>query len=310
MNDRPPSRIRYTVGLQEAVVERLLRGRREAGDHAPYERYRKAADRLYIQHVDPESRLVAFRVLYARLFEELGCAKAIEEVAAGLAGRIADVLVSRAWTPSEEGAELSADKRTLGLRLLPVRFTSPVDLERFLCHEMERITDMLDESFGYGAGLGEGAVRRRSMAERFGFLWDCSIDGRTARAGRAPWRTPEEYEETCRRLFPVLAPVAAAVVGRLWDGERPDYPMLVQMTAGPAALAAWAGVAQAEEVPGSGLQPGMPCPLCGFPTHAWAASFDPQVVRLIQADFPTWQARQGACERCVEGYAVRLMLSR
>lgn len=308
MNEMP--RVRCSAGLQEAVVEHLLR-QQHAGDEAGYERYRKAADRIYIQYADAESRLLAFRRLYARFFEELGCMRIIAAMLAPLTGRIPEVLMARAWSPSEEGAELGRDGRTLGLRILPTRFSSPSELERVLRHELGHVADMLDPTFEYGAGLVEGtAPARRTLGDRFGLLWDCTVDGRTARSGAVPWRTRAEYEEACVRMFHRLpAESVKAVVGRLWEGERLDYPALVRFAADETALSAWAGVA-ADEPQAASPVPGGPCPLCGFPTHAWAASFDPQVVRLIQADFPTWQPHQDACERCVEGYAVRLMLSR
>lgn len=305
-------RIRYTVGLQEAVVERLLRGQLEAGDRSAYERYRRAADWIYIQHVHPEARREAFRILYARFFEELDCGRPVAEAVRAFTSLIADVLVSRAWTRAEEGAELSQDRRTLGLRILPARFASALELERFLHHERGHVADMLDEAFGYGSGLPEGpAGATRPMGERFGFLWDCSIDGRTARAGGVPWRTRDEYQKRCGRFFPSLSPAATeVVVNGLWEGERPAYPSLIRMAEDPVILAAWAGTSLADQRQASDPIPGAPCPLCGFPTHDWTTAIDPAVSHLIQEDFPAWHVRQGACERCVEGYALRQAAAR
>jgi hypothetical protein len=304
----PTPRIRYTGNLQEAVVDRLLRQRLEAGDRSTYERYRQAADRIYILHERPETRLEAFRVLHARLFEEMGSGALVADAVERFTGRIGEVFVSRAWTRAEEGAELSADRRTLGLRVLPNRFASPSDLGCLLDHECERVADILDETFGYGTGLPDGpAGATRALGERFGFLWDCSLDGRTARAGGTPLRTREERQEECARLFFRLSPDAAeAVVRRLWEGERPAYAALVQMAANPAALAAWAGIAPDADGASSDPLPGTPCPLCDFPTHAWAPTIDATLASLIGAEFPSWQRSRGACARCVEGYQVRI----
>lgn len=306
----PP--IRYTVGLQEAVVERLLRGQLEAGDRSAYERYRRAADWIYIQHVDPEARREAFRILYARFFEELDCGRPVAEAVRAFAGAIDDVLISCAWTRAEEGAELSQDRRTLGLRILPARFAALPDLERFLRHECGHVADMLDKSFGYGAGLPEGpAGATRPLGERFGLLWDCSIDGRTARTGGVPLRTREDYEAAFGRVFPGFASApAGVVVSRSWEGERPTYADLVRVAADPLALAVWAEVPASPEADAPGPVPGAPCPLCGFPTHAWADAIDPGVARLIRTDFPAWHITQGACQRCIQGYALREMPAR
>lgn len=301
-------RVRYTVGLQEAVVDLLLRRRVETGDAQTYEEYRRAADRIYVQHVQPEARVQAFRLLYARLFETLECGQPVNETVSGLHGRVDEVLVSRAWSRAEEGAELSRDRRTVGVRLRPARFGDPADLTRFLRHECGHITDMLDETFGYGDGLPETAGSVRLAGEHFGFLWDCSIDGRTARTGREPLRTRAEYEEACSRVFAGITVEAARVaVGRLWEGERPTYTMLLRAASDRAVLAAFVGMAVGGDSEDPVPLPGGRCPLCGFPTHDWAPAIDEPVAAKIVADFPRWHRGHGACGRCVEGYALQLI---
>lgn len=299
----PGLRIRYDADLLEAAVEAVLR---HGGDRTAGERYRRAADRIYTRYPDPESRRQAFDALHARLFEEMGCAPPVRAAASGLEGQVSEVLVGRAWTQEEEGADLDVRLRAVRLRLLPARFLSLPDLEVFLHHEFVHILDMLDDGFGYGPGA-EGLPGTISwlLGERFGCLWDCSVDGRIARAGGRPLHPPGELEERCARLFPALPPGGAvAVVRRLWEGERPSYPTLLRWAVEPAALAAWAGCGPLQSA--AGPPPGAPCPLCGFPTHEWAGEVEEGVLELIRADFPTWQPREGACARCVEVYVLRL----
>ncbi|MBI3974856.1 MAG: hypothetical protein HY334_00515, partial [Armatimonadetes bacterium] len=299
-------RIRYDPDLLESAVEHVLRQRREAGDRAADESYRRAADRIYALYDQPEARRAAFGALHARLFEEMGCGKSVAEAAGGVAGRMAEVLVTRAWTRPEEGIELGSDGRTLGVRILPARFASPAELPRFLRHEFGHVADMVDEAFGYGSGVGEVVGRMsRLRGDRFGLLWDCTIDGRAARAGEFPLHAPQELEAECARLYPALPPGApSAVVRRLWEGERPTYATLVRWATDPAALAAWVG--SAAEPEGGAVAPlGTPCPLCGFSTYAWGPAIDPEVEQLIQTDFPAWRRRDGACARCVEAYTVQ-----
>ncbi len=296
-------RIRYDADLLEAAVLALLR---HGDDRAAGERYRRFADRIYSGYPDPQSRRQAFDALHARLFEEMGCAPLVRAAAAGLEGEIGEVLVGRAWTQAEEGADLDGRLRTVRLRLLPARCVSLPDLDVFLRHEFAHILDMLDVGFGYGRDAGKlPPMASRLLGERFGCLWDCSVDGRIARAGGRPLHTPGDLEERCARLFPALPPGgAAAVVRRLWEGERPAYPTLLRWAVEPAALAAWAGCGPAHQ--SVGPRQGAPCPLCGFPTYAWAGEVGEEVVELIRDDFPTWRPHEGVCARCVEAYALRL----
>ena len=298
--------IRYDLDFLEAVVEYVLRQRREAGDRSIDESYRRAADRIYARYDRPEDRRSSFGVLHARLFEEMGCGKPLAEAAARFAGRITTVLVARAWTRAEEGVELGTDGCAVGARILPARFASATELRRFLHHEFEHVADIVDETFAYGSDVGDSSGRMaRLHGDRFGLLWDCAVDGRVARSGEIPLHPRQELEEECARLYPALPREAVAeAVRRLWEGERPTYVTLVRWATDPLALAAWVGWA-AEPEGGSAPPPGAPCPLCGFPTYAWAPAIDFLVEQLIQEDFPAWRRRDGACARCVEAYAVR-----
>ena len=51
--------------------------------------------------------------------------------------------------------------------------------------------------------------------------------------------------------------------------------------------------------PRSGPWPGMPCPLCGFPTHDWAKDAPRDSIRL---DFPDWESGDGVCGQCADMY--------
>jgi len=306
VNTRLP-RIRFAPDLVEAVVEVRLRGSDPEGGRGPLARYRRETDRIYTLYDRAEERRGAFQALHTRLFEALRCGEAVVEEAQALAGRSDGILVGRAWTRAEEGAELSADRRMVGLRVLPERFSSPEGLRTFLRHEFGHAFDMLDDAFGYGAGApsAPGALPRVT-GERFGVLWDCVVDGRTERTGGVPLHRREDLVEACARLYPALPRAAVtAVVARLWAGERPTYTALLAWATDPGVLAASVGAspesAGAVEVP---PPPGASCPLCGFPTHAWAHPVDAAVARRIQEDVPRWVPALGVCARCVEAYAV------
>jgi len=301
---RSDPRVRFDPELLEAVVDLLVRRRADAGDGEPFRRFRRAADRIYVLYDTPKERQEAFRSLHARLFDEMGCGRAVIEEARVLIGWVQEVVVARAWRADEEGADLSADRRLVGVRIQPGRFISSTGLQSFLRHEFGHISDMVDEAFLYGDGAASGRLPRLAGA-RFGSLWDCVVDGRIARAGGVPLHSREDLEEECARLFPVLPPDGvAAIVRRLWEGERPTYASLVRWATDPAALAAWAGLTLAAEDPRGTPPPGAPCPLCGFATYAWAPEIDPVIAAAIQADVPEWQPADGVCARCVEAYVA------
>jgi len=302
--NRSDPRVRFDPELLEAVVDLLLRRRADAEDGESFRRLRRAADRIYVLHDTPKERQGAFHALHARLFDEIGCGRPVVEEARVLIGRVQEVMVARAWRADDEGAELSADRRLVGLRIRPLRFLSPTGLQSFLRHEFGHISDMVDEAFLYGDGAASGRLPRLAGA-RFGCLWDCVVDGRIARAGGAPLRSREALEVECARLFPALPPDGvAAIVRRLWEGERPTYADLVRWATDPGALAAWAGFTRAAEDHKGTPPPGAPCPLCGFATYAWAPEVGPVIAAAIQADVPGWWPADGVCARCVEAYAA------
>jgi hypothetical protein len=303
--------IRYASDLQEAVVLRAIERRAKEGDRTAADDYRKAADRIYARHDDAESRRAAFQALHAQMFETLGCGRPIVEALERLGLRFGAVLVTRAWSPTEEEAGVGIDGTTLGIRLMGDRFGSP-DFLRLLYHELGHVTDMLDPAFGYGLSQASSArAARRRAEERFSILWDCVVDGRTARAGSQPLAPKSDRCAEFARLFPEFTPdVAEIVVGLLWGGARPTYAELAAFTRDPQALAFWCGLpsavgaASAQSAGRVVPVPGAPCPLCGFPTFAWEHTIPEAIAERIAADFPTWSPARGACERCVEGYTV------
>lgn len=302
--------LRYQAALVEAVVERELLRRAQAGETHWQQHYRRTADRLYLLHREPEARAAAFRRLHLDLFEALGCGRPVADALARARLPCRVVVVGRARSPDDEGADLAPDRCTLLVRLTPERFGDP-SCGRLLDHEFGHVADMLDPTFGYGQTAGDGApVARRLLGHRFGLLWDCAVDGRTARAGRAPRRARTAYVAAVGKAFPRLSPQGAGVVvDRLWEGPRPTYRELVRFAADAGALAAWAGVRLDEGRDGGRPAPGAPCPLCRFPTYAWAASVPATVARCIAAEVPTWTPGAGLCERCAERYALAVELA-
>ena len=84
-----------------------------------------------------------------------------------------------------------------------------------------------------------------------------------------------------------------AVFDSLWSNPTPTHRVLLELVCDPHQLPASASP-----------RPGAPCPLCGFPTFAWAevASLTNEALDAIRAEFPHWVPEQGACARCFQIY--------
>jgi hypothetical protein len=191
-----------------------------------------------LQEAVRETQSEAFRASEARPFHDMAHAAAVREVVAVLADQFAEVLVFSAYSASEEQAEVNKDRSRLILRILPERFADHFGLQRFLRHQLGRLRDILDATFGYGDGVPEGLVLTRQLQRRFCLLWNCSIDGRTARTGGSPMHVREEYGAVFARLFPGLSGKAIEnAIGQLWETERPSFGHLMHMAADLAAVA-------------------------------------------------------------------------
>jgi len=190
-----------------------------------------------LQEAVHETQNEAFRTSEAGRFHEMAHAAAVREAVAVLGDQFAEVLVFPAYTASEEQAEVNADRSRLILRILPERFADYFGLQRFLRHQLGRLSDILDRTFGYNVGVPEGLVVTRELQRRFCLLWNCSIDGRIARTGGSPMHLREEYGAVFSRLFPGLPGKAIeAAIGQLWEAERPSFCHLMHMAADLAAV--------------------------------------------------------------------------
>jgi hypothetical protein len=191
------------------------------------------------------------------------------------------------------GDERSNDPPVMILQLLPATLVDAAAVERLLDHELLHVEDMLDPSFGYRRELpapGGGPARLRRATDRYRVLWDCSIDGRLQRLGRAPGGARDRRRREFAAAFPELEPETDDAFGRWYDGPRPTHDEMLS--------AACAG--------GAGSPAGI-CPMCGFACadlrHDHAL---PEPARaLVRADFPEWRPDEGACRQCLDLYVAR-----
>src|SRR5262249_35683272 len=146
----------------------------------------------------------------------------------------------------------------------PERFTQERELGAFLRHELTHLHDMVDPAFGYrpelpasGSFMNQDCLAR----ERYRLLWDVSIDGRLTRAGRQTIAAKDQRWSEFASAFAFWAEARQQdVFETLWNDPAPAHEMLADLVRDPRDLRT-----------GNGPRPGARCPLCGFPTFAWAS---------------------------------------
>jgi hypothetical protein len=193
----------------------------------------------------------------------------------------------------------SHDVPTLLIRLRPATLVGPQDrLRTFLHHELTHVADMLNPTFGYERDLppsDDGPSADNILRDRYRVVWDTTIDGRLARAGRAPEATHELRWREFAETFAMLNGSCRSVFERWFGTERVTHDEILAFAASPAAL-------------GAGLRDSTRCPLCRFPV----AALDPRVstladdlVAMIQSEQRAWTRDQGICPQCLDLYEAR-----
>lgn len=225
-----------------------------------------------------------------------------------LAGSIDLVLLSRALGPSDETVTCDPASRRLGLRATPDRFVDPIRLRAWARHAFGHAEDSLDPSFGFEPGW-ERSVDP-ATAERLHVLWDASIDGRAAEAGRPVVGVSRDVH--LGRLVGLLPPggarTAAVLVERCWSGPRPDFETLRRWAEAPHDAGDSPPDRKAAPVPHEGrceptLLPGRRCPLCRFPSAVLLVPSGALAASIARAH-PGWQPEAGVCERCSDRYRL------
>lgn len=325
--------LRYDDDLLEAAVFLCASGRRRGVPRAQIARFHRERERLYALP-DPDERNAAFFELHLAWFREWGLEEALGRLLAEfplLAPALHTLAFRKARGRQEEGAELYVNDapepgqagagpvlpegreaatapagdgasgptvvRTGVVALRAERFQDDAELAGFLRHELTHLQDMVDPAFGYSPELrraGTDPACQRLARQRYRLLWDITIDGRLARRPGGAQNVREKHRAAFDRVFGFWPESRRlAVFTELWTDRAPRHERLEQLAADPRDLAQAARPL-----------PGAPCPLCGFPTFAWAdlAGAGAPVLAAIRAEFPAWSPERGACARCVEAY--------
>lgn len=234
--------------------------------------------------------------------------------------RILEVIVKRAINKVDEGSNVL--NRVSGLpviemRVLASRFASPeeaLELEAFLIHEFMHARDMVDPVFDYEDAFipGNPSVKNLITA-RFRLLWNIYIDSRLARRNIRSVMTREarfrEFDNYYRKIPETQR---KGMFEGLWETRNLTHEELLSMATDLETLINkyidYTEDFTEEDREYIHLQ-GSPCPLCKFPTYNWvddpSSVCDEMVIEAIEIDFPDWESKDGACDRCIEVYELR-----
>ena len=233
--------------------------------------------------------------------------------------RIKEVTVKRAINKVDEGSNVLnrvSGNPLIEMRVLASRFSNPEEaqeLDAFLICEFMHAKDMVDPEFDYEDAFipGNPSVKNLITA-RFRLLWNMYVDSRLGRMGVVA-TIPKEgrYREFDNFYRKVPEKQRKGIFEGLWRTERLTHEELLSMATDLDTLMSKyvdPGEMTEEDQDYIHLQ-GSPCPLCKFPTYNWVddpeSICDEMVIEAIQIDFPDWESRDGACDRCVEVYELR-----
>jgi hypothetical protein len=233
--------------------------------------------------------------------------------------RIHAVAIKRAINKVDEGSNVlsrTSNKPLIEMRILASRFSNPEEaqeLDAFLIHELMHAKDMVDPEFDYEDSFipGNPSVKNLITA-RFRLLWNVYVDSRLERMGVVSILSKQgrfrEFDNFYRKI---PEKQRKGIFEGLWRTEMFTHEELLSMATDLDTLMSKyvdAGELANEERDYIHLQ-GSPCPLCKFPTYNWVddpeSICDEMVIEAIQIDFPDWESKDGACDRCVEVYELR-----
>ena len=233
--------------------------------------------------------------------------------------RIKEVTVKRAINKVDEGSNVLnrvSGNPLIEMRVLASRFSNPEEaqeLDAFLIHEFMHAKDMVDPEFDYEDAFipGNPSVKNLITA-RFKLLWNMYVDSRLGRMGVVSVLPKEaRYREFDNFYRKIPEKQRKGIFEGLWKTEKLTHEELLSMATDLDTLMSKyvdPGEMTDEDKDYIHLQ-GSPCPLCKFPTYNWVddpeSICDEMVIEAIQIDFPDWESRVGACDRCVEVYELR-----
>jgi len=233
--------------------------------------------------------------------------------------RIKEVVVKRAINKVDEGSNVLnriSGMPIIELRVLASRFSNPEDVKdlgAFLIQEFMHAKDMVDPEFDYEDAFIPGNPSIKNLiTARFRLLWNIYVDSRLERMGVISVMPKEaRYREFDNFYRKVPDKQRRGIFEGVWRTEVFTHEELLSMATDLETLMTKYvdDVEFGEEERDYIHLQGAPCPLCKFPTYNWVddpeSICDEMVIEAIQIDFPDWENRDGACDRCIEVYELR-----
>lgn len=234
--------------------------------------------------------------------------------------KIKEVAVKRAINKVDEGSNVLnriSGLPVIEIRVLASRFSNPdemSDLNAFLIHEFMHAKDMVDPDFDYEDSFIPGNPSTKNLiTARFRLLWNIYVDARLARREIKSVLTREaRYREFDNYYRKVPDKQRRGIFEGLWKADKLTHEELLSMATDLDTLMSKYveyDESFSEEDRDYIHLPGSPCPLCKFPTYNWVddpeSICDEMVIEAIKIDFPNWESKDGACDRCVEVYEIR-----
>jgi len=233
--------------------------------------------------------------------------------------RIQAVNVKRAINKVDEGSNVlsrSSNMPVIEMRVLASRFSNPEEvqeLDAFLIHEFMHAKDMVDPEFDYEDSFIPGNPSVKNLiTSRFRLLWNIYVDARLDRIGVVSVLSRESrYREFDNFYRKIPEKQRRGIFEGLWQTEVFTHEELLSMATDlDTLMSKYVDVSEISEEERDYIHlQGAPCPLCKFPTYNWVddpeSICDEMVIEAIQIDFPDWESKDGACDRCVEVYELR-----
>ena len=289
------------TGLEEPTSEETDKALQQDTSDSPDENVNEADPSSALEVQEENEGKVTYDL--AREFEE----------------RINAVIVKRAINKVDEGSNVlsrTSNKPIIEMRVLASRFNNPEEaqeLNAFLIHEFMHAKDMVDPEFDYEDAFIPGNPSVKNMiTARFRLLWNIFVDSRLDRMGVVSVLSKQarfrEFDNFYRKI---PEKQRKGIFEGLWVTEKFNHEELLSMATDlDTLMSKYVDVSEMgeEERDYIHLQ-GSPCPLCKFPTYNWVddpeSICDEMVIEAIQIDFPDWESKDGACDRCIEVYELR-----
>lgn len=188
-----PAELIFEPDFVENAVFLAMRKAEETGTMDPVMQWRNERNQIYSIR-DDQDRDRVFKHLEMRWFTRLRLHSRFEALLGAFPifqGHFLTIRIRQTFVFKDEGSELyiQRGRKTNLVKFQTVRLFEGDWLERFLCHEWLRLSDMLDPAFQYSPEAplsGRGELEDNLVRDRYRILWDLSISLRLRNRGSQP----------------------------------------------------------------------------------------------------------------------------